>query len=145
MMMNSMSLFFLLAVVLMSSIARADNNSHSTRSFRGPGPTAPHVQAEQQQQQQHPAQAHSENIRNALKTAFADDEDVIVMQTELAWGAAEMQKYKNLRGEFPIRKESKEQAEEHGGIFRELDEFSAMYHHHGNGQSDYWNYLVSLF
>jgi hypothetical protein len=68
------------------------------------------------------------------------------MQAEMAWGAAEMQRYKNLRGAWPVRsaltgEEGDNEDTSIAGLFR------------GNGKSedrnapqqDYWNYLVSMF
>jgi len=45
------------------------------------------------------------NKKKMTTTVKFDYEDVIVMQTEMAWGAQEMKRYKSLRGQWPVRSE----------------------------------------
>ena len=95
-------------------------------------------------------QEPSDSVRQGIRTAIAD-EDVMVMQAEMAWGATEMKRYKTLRGDWPTRSAlaSEEQAETNsrgiptsssssseGGLFRGG---------RGATSGDYWNYLVSMF
>lgn len=90
--------------------------------------------------------APSLSIRGALKAAMDHDyEDVIVMQTEMAWGAQEMKRYKSLKGEWPVRSSlgvSEENDSQDQNLFRGNKEPEA----NPEGDNiDYWNYLVSIF
>jgi len=86
-------------------------------------------------------------VRDAM-TATIEDEDVLVMQAEMAWGAHEMKRYKTLRGDWPLRSkltadaQSDEEEEEH--LFRGSGTHSPN-NDAPNPQNDYWNYLVSMF
>lgn len=92
--------------------------------------------------------APSLSIRGALKAAIKHDyEDVVVMQTEMAWGANEMKRYKSIKGEWPVRSsvDDPEEAED--------DESGTPAFLRGNElppdpedpSVDYWSYLISIF
>ncbi|CAB9513022.1 expressed unknown protein [Seminavis robusta] len=103
--------------------------------------------------------APSLSIRGALKAALDHDyEDVIVMQTEMAWGAQEMKRYKAHKGEWPVRSALKDDNELGGGggggggtsssavggvpgFFRGTESPPT----NEEGEIDYWAYLVSIF
>jgi hypothetical protein len=86
------------------------------------------------------------SIRGALKAAIDHDyEDVIVMQTEMAWGAQEMQRYRSIKGEWPVRSSVPQgkQDLDHGapGHFRRSEPPPT----NEDGEGDYWTYLISMF
>lgn len=87
----------------------------------------------------------SESIRGAMKAAFRDQDmaEVSVMQHELNWGAAEIQRYKNLRGQWPVRSTPNinDTTRNESGIYYPLDSADSQI----APQSDYWDYLVSMF
>lgn len=91
--------------------------------------------------------APSMSIRGALKAAIKHDyEDVVVMQTEMAWGANEMKKYKSIKGEWPVRSSLDEKGQEQ----EEEDDTAFLRKKDGepnpeDADTDYWNYLVSIF
>jgi hypothetical protein len=85
----------------------------------------------------------SASIREQM--AAISEEDVIVMQTEMAWGAEEMKRYKSLRGEWPVRSSLSSRAQtasESSLFFRGAANAQS---HQGQPHHDHWNYLVSMF
>ncbi|CAB9518677.1 expressed unknown protein [Seminavis robusta] len=94
----------------------------------------------------------SESVRRHLATI--SEEDVIVMQAEMAWGAQEMKRYKTLRGDWPVRSslagpgdsnnKAQQQPLDNGDstLFRGG---SSQQQESGEPHHDYWNYLVSMF
>lgn len=73
--------------------------------------------------------------------------DIAIMQKEITWGMQEMQRYKTLRGEWPVRPMEKDEkvvdfrrdrtTEENGGMRGKKPQETA--------HSNYWNLLVSVF
>ena len=83
-------------------------------------------------------EAPSASVREQMATI--SEEDVIVMQAEMAWGAEEMKRYKNLRGDWPIRSSVLESDNEHSNFRGASTQAQQGQPHH-----EYWNYLVSMF
>ena len=90
----------------------------------------------------------SDAVRDHIKNTITE-EDVKVMQAEMAWGAQEMRRYKSVRGGWPVRSAitGQEVAEE-----KETDREETLFRG-GNKQAatedsphhEYWNYLISMF
>lgn len=86
----------------------------------------------------------SDAVRAHIKNVITE-EDVLVMQAEMEWGAQEMRRYKTLRGDWPVRSAltgQEEPAEDDQGLFRggtSRPEMESSVHH------EYWNYLISMF
>ena len=88
--------------------------------------------------------APSLSVRGALKAAIENDyEDVIVMQTEMAWGAQEMQRYKSIKGEWPVRSSVTETKKDSEPVFFRGSEPPPP--RNEDGEVDYWSYLISIF
>ena len=90
----------------------------------------------------------SDKVRGELKAAIAD-EDVIVMQAEMQWGAQEMQRYRALRGTFPVRSALTGEGADNQdtsivGLFRGGSN-SQPAEGGSDAQEDYWKYLISMF
>lgn len=96
----------------------------------------------------------SEDMREAIRGAFEGEDlaDVAMMKTEIEWGAQEMQRYRSLRGEWPVRSSSDEDdefkvhmdsslAESLRGSIEYDEELSSPI----DPQNDYWDYLISIF
>lgn len=87
----------------------------------------------------------SEAVREHIKTVITE-EDVQVMQTEMAWGVQEMMRYKSIRGNWPVRSAltGEEEVEEkdapplRGSKDNNKQEFESIHH-------EYWNYMISIF
>ena len=110
-------------------------------------------------------EAPSKNVRGALKKAIDHDfEDIIVMQTEIAWGANEMSKYKTIRGDWPVRsnfvheeyENPKSRSSNEGrGAAADDEDFLNVPRTRGGAaaaansvaapEADYWSYLISIF
>ena len=92
--------------------------------------------------------APSLSVRGALKAAIKHDyEDVVVMQTEMAWGAQEMKRYKSIKGEWPVRssisgdeKDGEDEGTEGAAFLRRKDMPDPE-----DEDTDYWSYLISIF
>ena len=95
--------------------------------------------------------APSLSVRGALKAAIKQDyEDGVVMQTEMAWGAKEMNRYKSIKGEWPVRSSvsgddnDEDEEEEASGDAPFLRGKEALPDPE-DADTDYWSYLVSIF
>jgi hypothetical protein len=86
-----------------------------------------------------PSDAVREHIKNVIT-----DEDVQVMQAEMAWGVQEMQRYKTIRGNWPVRSPLTGQEEappEDRSLFRGANNTP----HNQSAHHEYWNYLIAMF
>ena len=87
----------------------------------------------------------SDAVREHMKN-YLSEEDVQVMQTEMAWGVQEMRRYKSIRGDWPVRSAltgQKPADDDESSLFRgksssQPRQMESIHH-------EYWNYLISLF
>lgn len=95
--------------------------------------------------------APSLSVRGALKAAIKHDyEDVVVMQTEMAWGAKEMNRYKSIKGEWPVRssiddKDTNDDEDEAASGDASFLRGKEAPIDPEDEDTDYWSYLVSIF
>lgn len=83
--------------------------------------------------------------------------DIAIMQKEIKWGMQEMQRYKMLKGEWPVRPvaATEEKVVDHfPKRSSSADEASTSHHHHrmrghhkpkDTAHINYWDLLVSVF
>jgi hypothetical protein len=100
--------------------------------------------------------AQQEQSAIASSSNAPGDGDIAIMQKEIKWGMQEMQRYKMLRGEWPVRTTQQEQQEQE--VIQELASRrdkpnkpkestvrGAPRQDDATPHSTYWNLLVSVF